>query len=120
MGIKIEVCWIMCEVGLLIVLGMEDLMKGIVEVKKVVVEVGYFIMLKVLVGGGGKGMCLVCSEEEMEMVLCFLQFEVGMLFGNDVVYIEKYIENFYYIEVQILGDKYGNVIYFYEWECFIQ
>ena len=83
-------------------------------------RIGYPIMLKALAGGGGKGMRLVRSEEEMETALRLSQSEAGTSFGNDAVYIEKYIENSHHIEVQILGDKYGNVIHLYERECSIQ
>ena len=120
MGIKTEARQIMREAGLPIVPGTEDPVKGIAEAKKVAAEVGYPIMLKALAGGGGKGMRLVRSEEEMETALRLSQSEAGTSFGNDAVYIEKYIENPHHIEVQILGDKYGNVIHLYERECSIQ
>lgn len=119
MGIKTEARRIMREAGLPIVPGTEDPVKGIAEAKKVAAEVGYPIMLKALAGGGGKGMRLVRSEEEMETALRLSQSEAGTSFGNDAVYIEKYIENPHHIEVQILGDKYGNVIHLYERECSI-
>ena len=83
-------------------------------------EVGYPIMLKALAGGGGKGMRLVRSEEEAETALRLSQSEAGTSFGNDAVYIEKYIENPHHIEVQIMGDKYGNVVHLGERECSIQ
>lgn len=120
MGIKTEARRIMREAGLPIVPGTEDPVKGIAEAKKVAAEVGYPIMLKALAGGGGKGMRLVRSEEEMETALRLSRSEAGTSFGNDAVYIEKYIENPHHIEVQILGDKYGNVIHLYERECSIQ
>ena len=120
MGIKTEARKIMREAGLPIVPGTETPVQGIDEVKKVANEVGYPIMLKALAGGGGKGMRLVRSEEEMETALRLSQSEAGTSFGNDAVYIEKYIENPHHIEVQILGDKYGNVIHLYERECSIQ
>ena len=88
--------------------------------KKVANEVGYPIMLKALAGGGGKGMRLVRTEEEVETALRLSQSEAGTSFGNDAVYIEKYIENPHHIEVQIMGDKYGNVVHLYERECSIQ
>ena len=88
--------------------------------KKVAKEVGYPIMLKALAGGGGKGMRLVRSEEEAETALRLSQSEAGTSFGNDAVYIEKYIENPHHIEVQIMGDKYGNVVHLGERECSIQ
>ena len=120
MGIKTEARKIMREAGLPIVPGTEQPVQGIAEAKKVAAEVGYPIMLKALAGGGGKGMRLVRSEEEVEMALRLSQSEAGTSFGNDAVYIEKYIENPHHIEVQILGDKYGNVIHLYERECSIQ
>ena len=120
MGIKTEARRIMREAGLPIVPGTEDPVKGIAEAKKVAAEVGYPIMLKALAGGGGKGMRLVRSEEEMETALRLSQSEAGTSFGNDAVYIEKYIENPHHIEVQILGDKYGNVIHLGERDCSIQ
>ena len=120
MGIKTEARKIMREAGLPIVPGTEAPVQGIEEVKKVAKEVGYPIMLKALAGGGGKGMRLVRSEEEVEAALRLSQSEAGTSFGNDAVYIEKYIENPHHIEVQIMGDKYGNVVHLGERECSIQ
>jgi len=71
-------------------------------------------------GGGGKGMRLVHSEDEMEAAFRMSRSEAANSFGNDAIYIEKYIENPHHIEVQVLGDKYGNVIHLYERECSIQ
>ena len=105
MGIKTEARKIMREAGLPIVPGTETPVQGIDEVKKVANEVGYPIMLKALAGGGGKGMRLVRTEEEVETALRLSQSEAGTSFGNDAVYIEKYIENPHHIEVQIMGDK---------------
>lgn len=101
MGIKTEARKIMREAGLPIVPGTEAPVQGIEEVKKVAKEVGYPIMLKALAGGGGKGMRLVRTEEEVETALRLSQSEAGTSFGNDAVYIEKYIENPHHIEVQI-------------------
>ena len=120
MGIKTEARKIMREAGLPIVPGTETPVQGIEEVKKVAKEVGYPIMLKALAGGGGKGMRLVRTEEEVETALRLSQSEAGTSFGNDAVYIEKYIENPHHIEVQIMGDKYGNVVHLGERECSIQ
>ncbi|MDR0893184.1 MAG: acetyl-CoA carboxylase biotin carboxylase subunit [Mediterranea sp.] len=120
MGIKTEARRIMREAGLPIVPGTEEAVKGIDEVKRVAREIGYPIMLKALAGGGGKGMRLVRSEEEVATALRLSQSEAGTSFGNDAVYVEKYIENPHHIEVQILGDKYGNVVHLGERECSIQ
>lgn len=79
----------MREAGLPIVPGTETPVQGIDEVKKVANEVGYPIMLKALAGGGGKGMRLVRTEEEVETALRLSQSEAGTSFGNDAVYIEN-------------------------------
>lgn len=83
MGIKTEARKIMREAGLPIVPGTEAPVQGIEEVKKVAKEVGYPIMLKALAGGGGKGMRLVRTEEEVETALRLSQSEAGTSFGGD-------------------------------------
>ena len=103
-----------------VVPGTEKPVTDIEDAKKVAAEVGYPIMLKALAGGGGKGMRLVHSEDEMEAAFRMSRSEAANSFGNDAIYIEKYIENPHHIEVQVLGDKYGNVIHLYERECSIQ
>jgi len=120
MGIKTEARKIMSEAGVPIVPGTKDPVANLDEARKVANEVGYPIMLKALAGGGGKGMRLVRDESELEGALRMSKSEAGNAFGNDAVYIEKYIENPHHIEVQILGDRYGNVIHLYERECSIQ
>ena len=106
--------------GVPVVPGTEEPVNNIDEVRKVAKEVGYPIMLKALAGGGGKGMRLVRDEEGLEEAFRLSRSEAGNSFGNDAIYIEKYIENPHHIEVQVLGDKYGNVIHLYERECSIQ
>ena len=120
MGIKTEARKIMKEAGVPVVPGTEKPVTDIEDAKKVAAEVGYPIMLKALAGGGGKGMRLVHSEDEMEAAFRMSRSEAANSFGNDAIYIEKYIENPHHIEVQVLGDKYGNVIHLYERECSIQ
>lgn len=77
-------------------------------------------MLKVVFGGGGWGMCVVCKEEDFVNVFQEAWWEVGNVFGDDIVFIEKFIDQFKYIEVQLLGDKYGNLVYLFERDCFVQ
>jgi Acetyl/propionyl-CoA carboxylase, alpha subunit len=120
MGIKTEARKIMQAAGLPIVPGTEEPVSDVEEAKKAAKKIGYPIMLKALAGGGGKGMRLVREEKEFETAFRLSRSEAGNSFGNDAVYIEKYIENPHHIEVQILGDKYGNVIHLYERECSIQ
>lgn len=120
MGVKTEARKIMKAAGLPIVPGTETPVTDPEDAKRVAIEVGYPIMLKALAGGGGKGMRLVNKESELEAALRMARSEAGNAFGNDAVYIEKYIENPHHIEVQIIGDKYGNVVHLYERECSIQ
>lgn len=120
MGIKTEARKIMKEAGVPVVPGTEEPVADVEEAKRVALEVGYPIMLKALAGGGGKGMRLVWNEEEMEAAFRMSRSEAGNSFGNDAIYIEKYIEHPHHIEIQVLGDKYGNVIHLHERECSIQ
>jgi acetyl-CoA carboxylase biotin carboxylase subunit len=120
MGIKTEARKIMQAAGVPVVPGTEDTVNGIEEVKVKAKEIGYPIMLKASAGGGGKGMRLVRDESELEAAFRMSRSEAAHSFGDDSIYIEKYIENPHHIEVQVLGDKYGNVIHLFERECSIQ
>jgi acetyl-CoA carboxylase biotin carboxylase subunit len=120
MGRKTEARKIMKEAGLPIVPGTENPVDDLEEVRSAARETGYPVMLKAVAGGGGKGMRLVRSEEELDAAFRMSRSEAAGSFGDDAVYIEKYIENPHHIEVQVLGDKYGNVIHLYERECSIQ
>ena len=73
-------------------------------------------MIKATAGGGGKGMRIARNDEELEMNIVAAQTEAGAAFGNPDVYIEEFVENPRHIEIQILGDKYGNVVHLYERE----
>lgn len=120
MGVKTEARKIMKEAGVPIVPGTEEPVSGVEEARAQAKEIGYPIMLKALAGGGGKGMRLVRKESELDAAFRMSSSEAAHSFGNDAIYIEKYIENPHHIEVQVLGDKYGNVIHLYERECSIQ
>jgi len=88
-----------------------------IEVAK---KIGFPVMLKASAGGGGKGMRVVHDESEFESSLNMTQREALSSFGDDTVYIEKYLEEPHHIEFQILADKYGNVIHLFERECSVQ
>ncbi|GHT08381.1 acetyl-CoA carboxylase biotin carboxylase subunit [Bacteroidia bacterium] len=120
MGIKTEARKIMQEAGVPIVPGTKEPVADVEEAREKAKEVGYPIMLKALAGGGGKGMRLVRKENDLDAAFRMSRSEAANSFGNDAIYIEKYIENPHHIEVQVLGDKYGNVIHLYERECSIQ
>ena len=90
------------------------------EVKEFGNKVGYPIILKATAGGGGKGMRVVRNDDEVETNLTLCQQEADKFFGNPNVYAEKFLENPRHIEVQIIGDSYGNVIHLGERDCSIQ
>ncbi|MEL6251193.1 MAG: pyruvate carboxylase [Bacteroidota bacterium] len=83
-------------------------------------RIGYPIMLKAAFGGGGRGMRVVRSEEELSKAFFEAKNEALTAFGNDTVFIEKFIANPKHIEVQILGDNYGNIVHLYERDCSVQ
>ena len=88
--------------------------------KKVAAEIGYPVMMKASAGGGGKGMRIVRSDEEMAAALQMASAEAQAAFGDPSVYIEKLIEQPRHIEIQIVADKFGNIIHLGERECSIQ
>lgn len=96
------------------------LVKDVNEVREFAKKVGYPIIIKATAGGGGKGMRIVRKDEELESLMKMCQQEAQNGFGNPDVYIEKYLENPRHIEVQILGDSFGNVVHLGERDCSIQ
>ena len=83
-------------------------------------EAGYPLMIKATSGGGGKGMRIVRSEDELEEAFHRAKSEAEKSFGNSEVYIEKYIDNPKHIEVQVIGDEHGNIVHLYERDCSVQ
>jgi acetyl-CoA carboxylase, biotin carboxylase subunit len=90
------------------------------EAEKVAKEIGFPIMLKAAAGGGGKGMRMVRTAEELRSAFDQTRSEAQRSFGDDEVYIEKFIENPRHIEMQILADEHGNCVYLGERECSVQ
>ena len=120
MGSKTGARKIMSDAGVPIVPGTKDPIKNIDDLYKTADNVGLPVMLKAVAGGGGKGMRLVHKREELEDMFNMAVSEAERAFGNGDVYIEKYVEQPHHVEVQIIGDKHGNVIHFYDRECSIQ
>ena len=84
------------------------------------INIGFPLLVKAAAGGGGKGMRIVYSENELAAAITSTSSEAKNYFGDDTVYIEKFFENPRHIEVQILGDKHGNIIHLFERECSVQ
>ncbi|MEW6773578.1 MAG: acetyl-CoA carboxylase biotin carboxylase subunit [Bacteroidota bacterium] len=100
--------------------GSDGAVKDIKEAKKIAEKIGFPLLIKASAGGGGKGMRLVTKMEELEESMQRAMSEAKSAFGDDAVFIEKYAEEPKHIEVQILGDQHGNVVYLFERECSIQ
>lgn len=106
--------------GVPVVPGSDGVVKDIEEAKQLMKEVGLPLMIKASAGGGGKGMRIVRSPEEFENAYITAKAEALSSFGNDDVYIEKFVEGPRHIEIQILGDKHGNVVSLGERDCSVQ
>lgn len=100
--------------------GTEDAISDIPAAKKLAKEIGYPIIIKASAGGGGKGMRIVTKEQEFVEQMDRAMSEARNAFGNAACFIEKYVTNPRHIEVQVLGDHYGNYVYVFERECSIQ
>ena len=96
------------------------LLETVAQARDFAHKAGYPIILKATAGGGGKGMRIVRSDDELESNMTLCQQEAQKFFGNPGVYAEKFLENPRHIEVQILGDSFGNVIHLGERDCSIQ
>ena len=92
----------------------------IAEAREIGKRIGYPILIKASAGGGGKGMRVVENEEELEQQMLTAKSEALNSFGNDAVFIEKYVGSPRHIEIQLMGDKHGNYAYLFERECSIQ
>ncbi len=120
MGDKLSARDLMKKAGVPIVPGSDGPVNTVEDVRAVVKKIGYPIMIKASAGGGGKGMRFVAGEGELESAVRAAKSEALNYFGDDKVYVEKYVTNPKHIEIQIFGDSHGNVIHLYERECSIQ
>ncbi len=106
--------------GLKVIPGTDGKISSVDEVYAFGQEHGYPIIVKAVSGGGGKGMRIVHAESEVQEAFERTKSEAINSFGNDALYVEKYINNPKHIEVQILGDQHGNVVHLYERDCSVQ
>ncbi len=120
MGDKITAKETMIKAGVPVVPGSDGLVKGVAQGRKIADEIGYPVMIKATAGGGGKGMRIVREGEEFESQWDNARNEAKASFGNDGIYIEKFVEEPRHIEIQIIGDQHGNVIHLSERDCSIQ
>ena len=120
MGDKITAKETMVKAGVPVIPGSDGLLKSVTEGKKLAKKIKYPIILKATAGGGGKGMRVVHHEEEFESQWNMARTESKAAFGNDGIYMEKFIEEPRHIEFQIIGDQYGSVAHLSERDCSIQ
>lgn len=120
MGDKATAKMTMKNAGVPVVPGSDGVVKTLDEAKKIADEIGYPIMIKASAGGGGRGIRLVNTKAELEGAMNSAKQEALMFFANDEVYIEKFIVDPRHVEIQILGDSFGNVIHLGERDCSMQ
>lgn len=120
MGDKITARKTMIAAGVPVVPGTTEPIHDIKTAIETIKEIGLPVMIKASAGGGGKGMRLVKKESEIISSVSAARSEAKSAFGDDAVYIEKYIESPHHIEFQVLGDKHGNTVHLFERECSVQ
>ncbi|MBX6375612.1 MAG: acetyl-CoA carboxylase biotin carboxylase subunit [Acetobacteraceae bacterium] len=120
MGDKIAAKAAMRRLGVPLVPGSEGAVATLDEARSVAAEVGYPVLIKAAAGGGGRGMKVARSEAELEEAFRVARAEAKAAFGDDSVYVEKFLDRPRHIELQVLADTYGNVVHFGERDCSLQ
>ena len=120
MGNKSRAREIMMEAGVPVIPGSSGAVATIEEGLKLSEEIGFPVMIKASAGGGGRGIRVVKSEDEFAKAFETAKAEAKSAFGNDTMYVEKFVENPRHIEFQILADNFGNTVYLGERDCSIQ
>ncbi len=120
MGSKTNARQLMTRAGVPVVPGTTSGVKNAEEALRLAEQFGYPVMIKAAAGGGGKGMRMVASPAELPSAFRDARSEAENAFNDSEVYIEKYVENPRHIEIQILGDRHGNIVHLGERECSIQ
>lgn len=120
LGNKSEARKMMKEAGVPIVPGSKEIIETLEQGLKIAQEIGYPVMIKASNGGGGRGMRIIKDENEFESQYLNAKAEAKACFGDDDMYLEKFIESPKHIEVQVVGDQHGNVIHLFERDCSFQ
>jgi len=119
-GDKVRARQTMEKAGIPIIPGMKSIPKTIAESKAAARKLGYPVIVKASAGGGGKGMRIVCDEKDLKPALEAGMREAKSAFGDESVYLEKYLEEPRHVEFQVLADNFGNTVHLFERECSIQ
>jgi len=120
MGDKITAKETMIKAGVPVIPGSEGLLQSLEEAMSIAKDMGYPVIIKATAGGGGKGMRVVWSDEEMERAYNNAKAEAAASFKNDGIYMEKFVEEPRHIEIQVAGDQFGTVCHLSERDCSIQ
>jgi acetyl-CoA carboxylase biotin carboxylase subunit len=120
MGDKSNAKATMKKAGVPVIPGSEGLLKDAAEGRLLAKDIGYPVIIKATAGGGGRGMRIIWADEEFEKNWDSARQEAAAAFGNDGIYMEKYVEEPRHIEIQLAGDQYGKVCHLSERDCSIQ
>ncbi len=120
MGDKVRARELVTRAGVPLVPGSPGAIKDYHEALQIASQIGYPVIIKASAGGGGRGMRLAHSDASLEEALNMARMEAGAAFGNNEIYVEKYIEEPRHIEIQVLGDEYGNIVHLGERDCSLQ
>lgn len=120
MGNKTEARTTMVEAGVSVIPGWNESISSVEEATTIADDLGYPVIIKAALGGGGKGMRTAFSEAELEQAFLTAKAEAKAAFGEDAVYMEHFMEHPRHVEVQILADAYGNIVHLGERDCSIQ
>jgi acetyl-CoA carboxylase, biotin carboxylase subunit len=120
MGDKIEAKRTVKRLGIPVVPGSDGAVTDPAEAMRIAADIGYPVIIKASAGGGGRGMKVARSEDDLVVAMSTARSEAGAAFGDDAVYIEKYLEKPRHIEIQVVGDGAGNAIHLGERDCSLQ
>jgi len=120
MGDKVTAKKTAAELGIPVVPGSDGAVESVEEARKIARDIGYPVLIKASAGGGGRGMKVARDESELEEAFLTARAEAAAAFGNDEVYIEKYLAKPRHIEVQVFGDTHGNAVHLGERDCSLQ
>ena len=120
MGDKLHAKEVARRCGVPVIPGSEKPVSGVEEAVRIAEEAGYLVILKAAAGGGGRGMRRADNAEEIARNFELVRNEARKSFGNDDIFVEKFLEEPKHIEVQILADQYGNVVHLFERDCSVQ
>ena len=120
MGDKIAAKEAMTSLGVPVVPGSDGVVPDVATARSVAGKIGYPVLIKAVAGGGGRGMKVAAGAASLEDAFRLARLEAASSFGNDAVYVEKYLDRPRHVELQIFADAYGNVVHFGERDCSLQ